>query len=193
MIVSGHDWRAAQVPRGSSSYLSWRVAFRSEKTSSEVVLRGSAAAMRIPFDRKGLAYTIMQEWRGYTQGYFLLDARLIQMVRSMRPRHELPEAAAWKGYTVTHNHPTALPAEANLSDLITESQAEQDAAYLSNAMRTNGSFRSRRQVVLRVAGNDDPDGYARGDAALEMLAQQGQQWAGELLRTDARFLNGAAA
>lgn len=190
LIVSGHDWRATQVPKGSSSYLPWRVAFRSEKTSSEVVLRGSAAAMHIPFDRKGLAYTIMQEWRGYTQGYFVPDARLIQMIRQMRPRHELPEAAAWSGYTVTHNRPTAIPSEVGqheLAEWMDENQAEVDAAILLATVRDNGAMRSRRQVALKVAKNDNSDGYTRGDAALKVLARQGHQWASDLLETDARY------
>ncbi len=187
LIVSGHDWRATQIPKGSSSYLPGRVAFRSEKTSSEVVLRGDSSAMHIPFDRKGLAYVQMHQWRGFMQGYFLPDARLIQMVREMRPRQELPESAAWKGYTVTHERPTSIPAEVDLNSLITESQAETDAARLLDSVQSNGSLRSRRQVALRLAGNDNADGYARGDAALKILSQQGHQWAGNLLETDARY------
>ncbi len=193
LIISGHDWRAAQVPKGSSSYLPWRVAFRSEKTSSEVVLRGSAAAMHIPYDRPGLAYTLMREWRGYTQGYFVPDARLIQMVRQMRPRYSLPESSPWSGYTVTHNRPTALPSEVDMTDLIQQSQAEADAEQLLNVVNTGGMLRSRRQVAMRVAGNDNPEGYERGDDALQVLVDRGHRWADDLLNSDARYTTNYAA
>lgn len=179
LVISGHDWRAAQIPKGSSSYLPCRVAFRSEKTSSEVVLRGDASAMHIPFDRKGLAYVLMHQWRGFMQGYFLPDARLIRMVREMRPREAVLSEVPWRG--------RVIPAEVDMTDLITESQAETDAEMLLAKYSESGGYRSRRQVALRLGYRDNEDGYGKADEALQVLSRRGIEWASKLLTTDARY------
>lgn len=83
--------------------------------------------------------------------------------------------------------PQSHPREASMTDLITESQAEADADLLLAKYNESGGYRSRRQVALRVAGNDDPDGYDRGDEALKVLRGRGTEWATRLLTTDARY------
>jgi hypothetical protein len=76
------------------------------------------------------------------------------MVQEMRPREAVLQEVPWRG--------RVLPAEVDMTDLITESQAEMDAEVLLAKYSESGGYRSRRQVALGLGYRDNDDGYGKG-------------------------------
>lgn len=93
---AGHNWRAADIPRGLSAMLQNRLAFRvNDDTSGKVVLERRGMAESLP-DTPGRCWVRLRGRYVLMQAYFLDKARLVELVEQM-PKSAPADLASDRG------------------------------------------------------------------------------------------------
>lgn len=158
----GHSWHTDSVPSYLYRRFTYRLALTCDERTSRVVI-GSPAAASLPL-RSGLAI-VRQVGRPpfKIKSYYLSPQRVLRDIQPVSRGEWLP----------------AMPPQSVPTMTDGELRAMMDAETIRGAgIQPN----SRRQVCLHSLGiQDNGDGYTRVDAALAVLASDGNEWARALL------------
>jgi hypothetical protein len=187
LFLASQTWHAKYSPVPIRGRLNGRYAFRTDPTTSQIVLEGSKAASTIPAAWKGHAITLRDDngRPGRIQGYYLPDNYLF---RYISPDRQNSEGHVWipsssQNGEQSNRQQAVIPPSTTEPQLTQEQlRAQEDAQLILAQSNPEQRFPSRNAVATFLTdGLDNKYAQDRARQALFVLYLTGYTWAGERL------------
>lgn len=187
LFLASQTWHAKYSPVPIRGRLNGRYAFRTDPTTSQIVLEGSKAASTIPAAWKGHAITLRDDngRPGRIQGYYLPDNYLFRYISPDRQNsdgHVWIPSSSQNGEQSNGQQAVILPSTTEPQLTQEQLRAQEDAQLILAQSNPEQRFPSRNSVATFLTdGLDNRYAQDRARQALFVLYLTGYTWAGERL------------